>query len=65
VHAGADTVRVRELGARYGVRLASSRDSLAFDPRGLGFGAANASIRLTRGAAAETVVVARLGRIRR
>lgn len=54
----------RELGASYGVRLVTTRDSMAYDARGLGVGAANLSVRVERGVAAETVVVSRLGRVR-
>ena len=62
---GPDTLLVRALGERYGVRLRGTRDSMAFDLRGLGYGAANLSLIMVRGAVAETLVVARLGRIRR
>ena len=52
------------LGVLHGVRLEPSRDSLAFDGRGLGRGAANLRVVVRRGAAADTVVVSRLGRVR-
>jgi prepilin-type N-terminal cleavage/methylation domain-containing protein len=65
VHAGTDTVVTRPLGARYGVRLRGTRDSMAFDARGLGYGSANLSLIIQRGLSTETLVVARLGRIRR
>jgi hypothetical protein len=65
VHAGAETLSVRALGHRYGVRLRATRDSMAFDPRGFGHGAANLSLIFARGAASETLFVARLGRVRR
>jgi hypothetical protein len=55
----------RPLRDVYGVRLAANRDSMAYDGRGLGVGAANLSIVVRRGAVAETVVVSRLGRVRR
>jgi Tfp pilus assembly protein FimT len=73
IDTAAGTVRVwsdttvftnRSLKAAYGVGLAASRDSLAYDPRGLGIGAANLSVALKRGRAAETVFVSRLGRVR-
>jgi len=65
VHVGRDTVAARAFGASRGVSLRATRDSLAFAPTGRGFGAANATIVLRRGAAAETVWVSRLGRVRR
>jgi Tfp pilus assembly protein FimT len=52
------------LGHAHGVTLASTRDSLAFDVRGLGYGAANLTLVARRGRAAETLVVSRLGRVR-
>lgn len=65
VHTASDTLLQRDLGAVHGVRLAASRDSIAFAPNGLGYGAANARIIVTRGAAADTLTVSRLGRLRR
>jgi prepilin-type N-terminal cleavage/methylation domain-containing protein len=54
----------RDLRSAFGVRLSASRDSMAYDARGLGVGAANLSLAIRRGAAAETVFVSRLGRVR-
>ena len=65
VFAGTDTLLRRPLGAVHGVRLRASRDSIAYAPNGMGFGAANTQIILSRGAAADTVTVSRLGRARR
>lgn len=60
-----DTVALRRLGASHGVSLAASRDSMAYAPNGLGYGASNLTLVLRRGASAETIVVSRLGRVRR
>ncbi|MDB4878990.1 MAG: hypothetical protein JWL60_436 [Gemmatimonadetes bacterium] len=60
---GARIVRLA-LGHEHGVRLGTTRDSIAFDVRGLGFGAANTTLIARRGAAADTLVVSRLGRAR-
>ena len=54
----------RDLSADYGVHITTSRDSMAFDARGLGIGAANLSLIARRGTAADTVFVSRLGRVR-
>ena len=62
--AAAETLRTRGLGALFGVRIAGSRDSLAWDARGLGMGAANLTLVVTRGSAAETLRTSRLGRVR-
>jgi Tfp pilus assembly protein FimT len=59
-----DTLLTRRLGNVFGVTLHSTRDSLAYDARGLGLGAANLTITVLRGTTADTVVVSRLGRVR-
>jgi Tfp pilus assembly protein FimT len=59
-----DTLLTRRLGSVFGVTLRSTRDSLAYDARGLGLGAANLTITLLRGMTEDTVVVSRLGRVR-
>lgn len=64
VATGTDTVIHRNLAAHFGVALAATRDAISFAPTGLGYGASNLSIVLTRGAAADTVFVSRLGRVR-
>ncbi|HJU88219.1 MAG TPA: GspH/FimT family pseudopilin [Gemmatimonadaceae bacterium] len=65
VFAGRDTFHVRGLRETHGVTLIASRDSIAFYPTGRGYGAANTSIIIERGTAADTVHVSRLGRVRR
>lgn len=65
VHTAADTLLRVPLGAAWGVRLSATRDSSAFAPDGLGYGAANLSLVVTRGAAADTITVSRLGRVAR
>lgn len=55
----------RELRAVYGVRLVATRDSMVYDARGLGHGAANLRLVARRGAASDTLFVSRLGRVRR
>lgn len=52
------------LGDLHGVALSTTRDSITFDVRGLGYGAANLTLVARRGHAADTLVVSRLGRIR-
>lgn len=56
-----DTLEVRPLGA---ARLGFSQRVVTFGPLGLGYGASNTSIIFSRGAAAETLTVSRLGRLR-
>ena len=54
----------RALGAAYGVTVRATRDSMTYTPLGLGYGAANLSLVLSRGEAAETIAVSREGRVR-
>jgi prepilin-type N-terminal cleavage/methylation domain-containing protein len=64
IFAGADTLLVRSLRTELGVAFSSSRDTVTYGASGRGYGATNSTIVLSRGAAAETVYVARLGRAR-
>lgn len=52
------------LGATHGVILSTTRDSITFDIRGLGYGAANLTLVARRGRSADTLVTSRLGRTR-
>jgi prepilin-type N-terminal cleavage/methylation domain-containing protein len=63
--AGIDTLEQRPLREVHRVEFSSSRDSIAFAPSGLGYGAANTQIIVSRGVAADTISVSRLGRARR
>jgi Tfp pilus assembly protein FimT len=65
VHSGADTLASLELGATRHVQLVSTRDSMAYLPSGLGYGAANLRVIVSRGASRDTITVSRLGRVRR
>jgi len=65
VRSYADTIARRRLASSHGVRVSASRDSMAYAPNGLGYGASNLTIVLRRGSAAETIFVSRLGRVRR
>jgi Tfp pilus assembly protein FimT len=64
VSVGTESLLTRPLGQVYGVDVRSNRDSLAYSPIGHAYGAANQSIVIRRGNAADTVVVSRLGRVR-
>jgi type II secretory pathway pseudopilin PulG len=57
--------RLRRLGSIYGIALHFTRDSMSYDARGLGRGAANLTVVVTRGRASDSLVVSRLGRVRR
>lgn len=62
--AGGAVVLERGIRTAYSVRLSTTRDSMAYDARGLGIGAANLSVVARRGRSAETLFVSRLGRVR-
>ena len=64
VRRGPEILHTRGIGHAHGVKVRATRDSLTYSAYGLGRGAANLSIVIRRGAAAETVFVSRLGRVR-
>lgn len=64
VRIGGTVLARRGLRAEFGVRMIATRDSMSYDPRGLGYGAANLTVVARRGRAAETLYVSRLGRTR-
>lgn len=64
IRRGQEILLSRNIGQAHGVRLDPTRDSLTYDSRGLGRGAANLSIAIRLRSAAETVFVSRLGRVR-
>jgi prepilin-type N-terminal cleavage/methylation domain-containing protein len=64
VRSGTETIRTREVGAAHGVALSTNRTSITYSPIGVGYGAANFSLIVSRNRAVDTVVVSRLGRVR-
>jgi len=64
VRRGTELLLARNIGPLHGVQVSHTRDSLTYDGRGLGRGAANLSVVVRRGSAAETIFVSRLGRVR-
>jgi Tfp pilus assembly protein FimT len=62
LHADTDTLARLALAPR-GIRLWASRDSMAYTAAGLGVGAANLRLVLTRGGTSDTLTVSRLGRV--
>jgi prepilin-type N-terminal cleavage/methylation domain-containing protein len=55
----------RDLRAAHGVDIDANRTSITYSPVGVGYGAANFTMILSRGRAADTLYVSRLGRVRR
>jgi Tfp pilus assembly protein FimT len=64
--AAADSTFLVQAGpARHGVSLSASRAAIRVDPTGMGYGAANTTLVLRRGAAVESLTTSRLGRLKR
>jgi len=61
---GSELIRMREVGLAHGVQLSSNRPSVTYSPIGVGYGASNLTMVVTRNSAADTIVVSRLGRVR-
>lgn len=59
-----DTVLRHALTGDLRSRLTASRDTIRFGPTGRAFGASNTTLVIRAGAAAETVTVSRVGRVR-
>jgi type II secretory pathway pseudopilin PulG len=57
-------IQRRFLGAAFGITLATNRDSMVYDPRGIGFGLANMTVTVRRGGVVDTLTMSRLGRAR-
>lgn len=64
VRVGTTPIRTREVGIAHRVTLSANRTSITYSPIGVGYGAANLSLVVTRNRTADTVVVSRLGRVR-
>ena len=64
VHASGQPIARHGLHAVYGIVLGTNKDSTVYDPRGLGFGLANLTVTVSRGAFVDTLTMSRLGRTR-
>ena len=64
VVSGGETLLVRDVARRRGVRLEATRESVTYAPTGLGWGAANTTIVVAWGGRADTITTSRLGRVR-
>ena len=65
VVAGPDTLSDERLGIRFGVSLEATASRVRYAPTGHGWGLSNTRVIARRGAAADTLTVSRLGRVRR
>jgi prepilin-type N-terminal cleavage/methylation domain-containing protein len=64
VRVGTDTLEKRELDESQGVTLRATRTVVTYSPTGIGYGAANLTLIVTRNLSADTIYVSRLGRVR-
>lgn len=64
IRAGPELIRTREVGAAHGVTMSTNRTSITYSPIGVGYGASNFTLIVSRNRAADTIVVSRLGRVR-
>jgi len=64
VVSGGETLLERDLARTRGIRLEASRESVTFAPGGLGWGAANTTVIVSKGTRSDTIVMSRLGRVR-
>ncbi len=55
----------RRVAAVHGVRVRTTLGVVRYAATGIGLGLSNGSIHISRGAAADTIVISRLGRVRR
>jgi Tfp pilus assembly protein FimT len=65
VHAGNRVVYTRDLAQQHGVSMHANTAIVRYAATGLATGVGNGSVFLSRGASADTVVISRLGRVRR
>lgn len=64
IRSGTELIRKREIGLAHGVTMTTNRTSITYSPIGVGYGASNFSLIVSRNRAADTIVVSRLGRVR-
>jgi prepilin-type N-terminal cleavage/methylation domain-containing protein len=58
-------VRERRVADAHGIRIRTTLGVVRYAATGIGLGLSNGSIYLSKGAAADTIVISRLGRVRR
>lgn len=65
IRGATEALSTRDLRASHAVEIDTNRTSITYSPIGVGYGAANFTLILSRGRAADTIYVSRLGRVRR
>ena len=64
IKAANEVLSSRNFNATHGVDIDTNKTSMTYSPIGVGYGAANFTMILSRGRAADTIYVSRLGRVR-
>ena len=64
IKAANEVLSSRDFNATHGVDIDTNKTSITYSPIGVGYGAANFTMILSRGGAADTIYVSRLGRVR-
>ncbi|MEP6508797.1 MAG: prepilin-type N-terminal cleavage/methylation domain-containing protein [Gemmatimonadales bacterium] len=64
IRTATESLSSRDLGTAHGVDIVTNKTSITYSPIGVGYGAANFTMILSRGRAADTIYVSRLGRVR-
>ena len=64
IRAANEVLTSRDFNASHGVDIDTNKTSITYSPIGVGYGAANFTMILSRGRTADTIYVSRLGRVR-
>ena len=64
VRSGPTVLARRSLAMAYGIAMRANRDSIMYDPRGIGYGVANVTVTILRGEFVDTLTMSRMGRVR-
>lgn len=64
IRAANEVLNSRDFAATHGVDIDTNKTSITYSPIGVGYGAVNFTMILSRGQAADTIYVSRLGRVR-
>jgi prepilin-type N-terminal cleavage/methylation domain-containing protein len=64
LHVQGQRIARRTFRSAYGIAMGANRDSVVYDPRGLGYGVSNLTLTIRRGSIVDTLTMSRLGRVR-
>lgn len=65
IRVSGDTIQSRNVAELHGVTAWTSRSTVTYSPIGVGVGVSNLSLIFSKGTAADTLTVSRLGRVKR